>query len=490
MSRRSYIEKLILDLRFPLISDGREALSQARTRYEKKILPEIEKIANRYAETTVRIDHLKLDLGVLNSSELAEKFAAMFEAAIVRALQQSTVSNNEDKSTLKPDNYTENHIFESFIFYLKYGYTSPFSGESNSAIPVDWVKKVLDSSDDRSIAVIYELIAGDQFPSWNREQALFRFLQLIAAGDKMKFLEMFSQRLPGNLKNLLENIIHQVKSLNHAFPLHKGFQDNVIERLFYMVTIRKEVSKLAEISTMLNKLEVLIQAKYLSENPVRGKRKGWQKEQSEPIVKGVSGKELSRLKAELVDLAGEIQPYPGKSAAVDLFSEKERFLIGNAGLVLIAPFLPRFFENAGLIRDKTFISDRHRMHAAFLIQKMVEPSRKFYENILVLNKLLCGIPLSATVDIKQKLTKNEKQEIIDLLDSVIANWTALKNTTTGGFREAFLQRKGSVEKNGDDYCIRVDVLSHDILLSYLPWNITLIKYPWNDYLIHVEWNQP
>jgi len=157
---------------------------------------------------------------------------------------------------------------------------------------------------------------------------------------------------------------------------------------------------------------------------------------------------------------------------------------------LIAPFLPRFFENAGLIRNKTFISDRHRMHAAFLIQKMVDPSRKFYENILVLNKLLCGIPLSATVDIKQKLTKNEKQEIIDLLDSVIANWTALKNTTTGGFREAFLQRKGSVEKNGDDYCIRVDVLSHDILLSYLPWNITLIKYPWNDYLIHVEWNQP
>ena len=96
----------------------------------------------------------------------------------------------------------------------------------------------------------------------------------------------------------------------------------------------------------------------------------------------------------------------------------------------------------------------------------------------------------AGFELKQKLTKNEKQEIIDLLDSVIANWTALKNTTAGGFREAFLQRKGSVEKNSDDYCIRVDVLSHDILLSYLPWNITLIKYPWNDYLIHVEWNQP
>ena len=490
MSRRSHIEKLILNLRFPLISEGKEALSKARTEFDKKILPEIEKITNRYTETTVKIDHLKLDLGVLNSSELAEKFAAMFEAAIIRALHSSVVSTNEDKIMLSPGKSNENQHFEALIFYLKYGYTSPLSGESNSVIPVDWVKKVLDSKDDRSIAVLYELLAGDQFPLWNREQALYRFLQLVAAGDKMKLLEMFSERLPGNLKKLSENIIHQVKSLKHAYPHHNRFHDDLIERLLYMVTIQKEASKLAEITTMLNNLEVFIQRKDLSEKPVPGKRKGRHKEKSEPTVKGLSGNELSRLKAELVDLAGEIQPYPDKGKTVDLFSEKERFLISNAGLVLIAPFLPRFFENAGLIRNKTFISDRHRMRAAFLIQKMAEPSRKFYENVLALNKLLCGIPLSATVDIKLKLTKKEKQEIMDLLDSVIENWTALKKTTTGGFREAFLQRQGSVEKNGEDYCVKVEVLSHDILLSYLPWNLTLIKYPWNDYLIHVEWNQP
>ena len=66
----------------------------------------------------------------------------------------------------------------------------------------------------------------------------------------------------------------------------------------------------------------------------------------------------------------------------------------------------------------------------------------------------------------------------------------LKNTSPGGLRDAFLDRKGTVEKNGEDYLVRVEVLPHDLLVSFIPWNFTVIKYPWNKYLIHTEWTMP
>jgi hypothetical protein len=163
----------------------------------------------------------------------------------------------------------------------------------------------------------------------------------------------------------------------------------------------------------------------------------------------------------------------------------DAIFIRNAGLVLLALYLPAFFTRLGLLNDEGKITDFPK--AIALLRYLVFASVDFEEMELPLEKLLCGIPLAQSIWDRPHITEAEKVQAEELLQSVIEHWTILKNTTPVGLRHSFLQREGKLSFRNNQWELTVHRQAHDILLDYLPWSINMIKLPWMPHLLVVKW---
>lgn len=168
---------------------------------------------------------------------------------------------------------------------------------------------------------------------------------------------------------------------------------------------------------------------------------------------------------------------------------EEPIYIENAGLVILHPFLIHLFEQLKLCKNEEWTSNRNQSKAVLLTQFLISGKAVFYENELVLNKLLCGLEVDAVIDISIKLSKKEKTEANDLLKAVIAYWKVLKNTSIDGLRETFLQRNGKLLfKNEESIELWVEQKGVDVLMAQIPWGIGMVKTPWMKSFIECNWN--
>jgi hypothetical protein len=161
------------------------------------------------------------------------------------------------------------------------------------------------------------------------------------------------------------------------------------------------------------------------------------------------------------------------------------FYIDNAGLVLLHPFLPRFFEHLGVAAAGNMLKPDH---ALALLHYLVTGQSDAPEYTLTLPKILCQIPLEAPLETKVVLAEAEKEEATALLEALIRHWAVLRNTSPDGLRDTFLIRSGKLSRRPDgDWLLQVEPKSYDILLDQLPWGIATIKLPWMQPLLWVEW---
>jgi hypothetical protein len=166
---------------------------------------------------------------------------------------------------------------------------------------------------------------------------------------------------------------------------------------------------------------------------------------------------------------------------------QEEVQINNAGLVLVAPYLPRLFAMLELVDKSVFKSTEAALRAVHLLQYLVDRRTSCPEYRLFLNKLLCGVGTDQAPPREIEPDKREKQTLDGLLQGMIANWKALGNTSVAGLREAFLQRQGRLQLRDEAWHLRVESKTYDMLLDQLPWSFSLIKHPWMERVIHVEW---
>jgi contractile injection system tape measure protein len=159
--------------------------------------------------------------------------------------------------------------------------------------------------------------------------------------------------------------------------------------------------------------------------------------------------------------------------------------IDCAGLVLLHPFLPRFFEALGIVtEDEILQPDR----ALCLLHYLATGQSIAPEYELILPKILCNVPLEMPVESAMELSSAELEEAAALLEAVIRHWEALRNTSVEGLRGTFLVRPGKVSVREDgDWQLQVESKSFDILLDQLPWGIGTIKLPWMQRMLWVEW---
>ncbi len=161
--------------------------------------------------------------------------------------------------------------------------------------------------------------------------------------------------------------------------------------------------------------------------------------------------------------------------------------IDNAGIVLLAPYLPRLFEMLQLTENRQFKDSEAQIRAMFLLQYAVFGKTEFPEHEMTLNKLLTGFNFSETIPKTMELTPPEKETVENMLKGALHNWQKLRNTSIEGLRAAFLQRNGKLEEKEDFYQLTVEEKAYDMLLDSCPWNFRNIKFPWMKKMVQVKW---
>ncbi|MBX9899812.1 MAG: hypothetical protein K2Y28_03425 [Burkholderiaceae bacterium] len=165
----------------------------------------------------------------------------------------------------------------------------------------------------------------------------------------------------------------------------------------------------------------------------------------------------------------------------------EVIYLDNAGLVLASPYLPRLFSTLGLTNTGQFVSAESAERAVHLLEYLVNKRVSSPEYQLSLNKLICGVKFGVPISRGIDITINEVQIIEGMIQAMIANWKTIGNTSVAGFRESFLQRKGSMFFDEDKWQLNVQAAPFDMLLDRLPWSFSVIKFPWMHQPIHVKW---
>jgi hypothetical protein len=173
--------------------------------------------------------------------------------------------------------------------------------------------------------------------------------------------------------------------------------------------------------------------------------------------------------------------------ASDTDPSNEQIAVGNAGLVLVSPYLPRLFSMLGLVDDRAFVGPEAAARAALLLQALATGHAAAPESELTLNKLLCGLPLDSPLPRLIDLCDAERDAIDGLIGAVIQHWRILGTTSIDGLRGSFLRRAGVLERRDEAWQLSVEPGPFDMLIDQLPWGYATVRHPWMERVIHVDW---
>lgn len=166
--------------------------------------------------------------------------------------------------------------------------------------------------------------------------------------------------------------------------------------------------------------------------------------------------------------------------------------VENAGIVMLWPFLSRFFEMLELQRGGRFVDFDAQSRAVHLLHALATNAIARHEALLPLAKILCGIapalPLAAGAD--RERDERELALSDGLLNGVKQNWDKLRGTSIDGLRESFLMRSGRLEREDGaepHWRLSVEAKAFDVLLDTLPWNLSMVRLAWMPELLIVNW---
>ena len=159
------------------------------------------------------------------------------------------------------------------------------------------------------------------------------------------------------------------------------------------------------------------------------------------------------------------------------------------------PFLPRFFERLGLWRQRQWVAPGAAQRATLLLQCAASGDAEPPEFQLLLNKLLCGLPLDAALHgsglagavHQAPLSAAEQDECEALLVATIAQAPILHAMSVAGFRGTFVLRGGQLSGRDGHPLLRVERSSYDLVLDRFPWGVSIVRLPWMVSLLQVQW---
>lgn len=168
---------------------------------------------------------------------------------------------------------------------------------------------------------------------------------------------------------------------------------------------------------------------------------------------------------------------------------QEQILSKNAGLVILNGYIPTLLERLQLIASNQFVTPTAQEKAVFCLQYLATGLTNTDENLLVLNKILCGLSLTTSLQTSNiTLTEAEQQLMESLFQAVIAHWHVIGSTSIEGFRGNWLVRDGMLLENEDCWELTVEKRAYDLLLNQSPFSFSILKSPWMPKPLHVTWS--
>jgi|GEM_PF-6615397 len=166
---------------------------------------------------------------------------------------------------------------------------------------------------------------------------------------------------------------------------------------------------------------------------------------------------------------------------------EDRLLIHNAGVVLLGPFLQVYFTRLNMLDGRNFVDEVQACRAVQLVQYLATGQTYMQEHDLLLNKILCGVPIDTPIDTSFAITEQEIEISESLLNGVLSNWDKMKSSSVEALRETFLIRDGYIEQTDAGWQLEVERKSLDILVDFIPWSFSLIKLSWMDLSLTTKW---
>jgi hypothetical protein len=205
----------------------------------------------------------------------------------------------------------------------------------------------------------------------------------------------------------------------------------------------------------------------------------------------VAGRRARQLDDAVARLRGEERTpairRPQVAEVEETVPEGEPFAVDNAGIVLLWPFLDRYFSMLGMVEDGAFRSAQHRHRAVELLRHLSHGELQAPEHAQLLNKVLCGIAPAEPLDAGGPLTDQERELSVSVLRAVTQNWDKLANTDAEGLQSTFLRREGSLVRNEDNWTLAVPRQAFDVLMGSLPWALGTIRLSWMRGILTVNW---
>jgi hypothetical protein len=478
------IQKEIIDLSFSKSRNTYEIQQQVSDYYFAKIVPLLQKAFDAAStnDEIISIDNLTIDLGMISEKEIEK---GNWEEKVFKKITEQLASlKHRSSANVKVKTKTRSFsISEQWIYYMRHGYLPWNTSEINK----QWYDKVLESfaSDARAIADLRNLI--------NENSAAVNRIVFQHAGN---FLQSLIETLSAKNQDNFSRYIAEISKIIFSSISNKAMRDfqreKLNQKLWHQVLIFAasgepdlNSSKIVALLLLANLSAAQFKTKRVKDFVEKYKIMPLLVEWERGNLINVQSKypPLLLLQPQAANELKEKEEWPGKDNKVD----EESIYLVNAGIVLLHPFLLRFFKNLQLLEKENFKDILSHQKALYLLHFLATGNTKPEEHELVISKVLCSWPVEEPVNNLVELTEEALNESNDLLLAAIQQWDILKSTSPDGLREGFLQRKGKLFAKNDTMVLQVERGPIDMLLDHLRWNLGIIKLPWMHDILKVEW---
>jgi len=448
--------------------------------FQEQITDITDSICTKYvgAEDWLRIDKLEIDLGYFSPGSFDTNFAAVFKSKFEKELTQklAAISSTEKKV------FQQLLKLQLFQYFLLTG-TLPWWAEE-SEINLD--KTTLELLTDQ-----HEKVKRFFYHYQNKKQVWTRVAFQLNKKSKAQIILLVDELK--TVKNLFFKWIQQLNILLVKETITEiNVDDETIENIILV--------KAPEIFQHIKNENVLLQifnddfiSRYTIEPSSAGKIIENNKTDFFNTYHEISNGEASKnVSAETgIQQQQKQKDFLLNNEVIHVEEDEkntiEKYIVKQAGIVLLAPFLKDLFTNLHLLQNAEWKTKDAQYRAVHLLKFLSTGTQKMPEYNLTLEKIICGLSLEEPLPLNIELEEHEMSETVSLLESVIEHWKALKSTSVNGLRESFLKRDGLLSAKENDWLLQVERKTLDILIDSIPWGYSTIALPWNYYLIYVEW---
>ncbi|UII24684.1 hypothetical protein LVD15_15320 [Fulvivirga maritima] len=516
---RHIINKQIIEIHVSEKADVQQLQEQVCDLFYYKLLPIIEKqcdeLSTQYGDC--RIDQLNIDLGEVSIEELEEVFAQKLHEEV--GIQEF---NFEDQRGEQP---AAGRPIEAIAYFIETGILPWWVEENAKKHLHDLFDQLLSVSDPQLVELV-KLVGRNsdltkRFINAFSEGQVQQAIQSVGSISIIEIAEARNQVISKTSKGEAEVMPVFWSEVLQEIALNTDLRtEDIVRRVMQALGEGDDVSAdLGEENTLNRKQLVDLINNVLDQLKNRASGKGYNQVIIEKIRQLTSihshieqwpKRQLIVLKSQLKALESDVEQ--GKVSVITdglqqlehllnigqnespvlkkfhtSFNETDAIPITNSGLVILWPFIVRFFENLEYVVNKEFLTEEAQHKAALVLQYLVNSEATFFEGVLPLNKILCGITLSSVIS-PEPLTEEEKEMGEGLLKAVISNNNHWKNLTIDGLRRSYLQREGLLRTRDGHWLLQVKRETYDITLDKIPWSFNTIKLPWMNEILVVEWN--